>query len=974
MPPAREILLQTHAPERMLDRLTELANEQEVGNRKLRAVTDELLAGHLLPGAEALLPALTPELAPLLALGHGPGKPEPVVVLESPDACIAALETSYAELTAQFKAHTERHDSGEDTALVYPPEQLFSTPKAALAELERYSRLLIRPVVLAEDDQSPSFTLDVGSNHAMTAALARDRKREDGLKPLVNRIHQARQDGQLVVMTARSDGGRQRLEHLLRHYGVGASAHDGPLSAEDIEERRHDRSIDALTLVGGAGPGFELEAFHLVVIDEEEIFNTTRSRRIGRQRQHTNAGKLIREIAELNEGDFVVHIDHGVGRFIQMVRLTVGGIEQDFLLLLYRGDERVYVPVTSLGRVQKYHSASGKTARLDRLGNERWSQAKKRTRKAVAEVAEVLVKLYAERQARDGHAFSRPDTFYRQWEATFPHIETIDQQRAIDEVIEDLCSPRPAWRLVCGDVGYGKTEVAIRAAVKVALDGKQVAILVPTTVLAEQHRLTFKERCRGLPIEIDSLSRFRSAKEQTDVIKRLDDGTLDIVIGTHRLLSKDISFRDLGLLVIDEEHRFGVRHKEQMAKWRSTIHCIVLSATPIPRTLQMATLGLRDLSLITTPPENRKAVRTIVCRGAQPLITEAIGRELARGGQVFYIRNRVGELAEIAQRLAELCPGARPVVAHGQMAETALEQAMLGFMAGQYNILVATSIIESGLDIPNANTMFIERADTFGLAQLYQLRGRVGRSSERAYCYLMVPHRKKLTGDGAKRVAILERFSELSSGIHIATHDLEIRGAGNILGEVQSGHIAEVGYDLYIRMLDEAVRELRHEDLGAPVDPTVKIATSAYLPDTYIPDSSQRLMTYKRLAAVRTEQELADAVDNLVDRFGRMPVEALRLIDSLEIRVLAIDLGLAQVEQGPAAVVLTLHPKGRLQVETLLPLVNARGALFRLTPGMLLMRTLKRDEQIDPVATTKAILRQLHGLANSANTVVVDAS
>ncbi len=960
-PPARELLLDPERINVIVDRITDIADEQGLPTADLRAITDELKSGHLMPGLEALLPAVPPAIAPLLETARGA---DPIVIIEGPDACEARLEEAYKRLTRQYR---EARASGR---LVFSPAKLFTSPAKVRKLLDSYTRLLIRPVALGEENALPTFVVDVQANTQVTEAIRKSRGADEGLRPLAARIREARRLGHLVAITSRSDGGRQRLHHILRHYGIAARIYDEPLRPADIGKLRLDKDTAALLILGGTGRGFCLEALNLLVIDEEEIFGA-RVRK-PKQRRDRKAGQLIANIAELNEGDYVVHVDHGVGRYVRMVRMEVGGTEQDFLLLLYRGEEKVYVPATNLDRVQKFVGGGSGSPHLDKLGNERWSRVKKKTRRAVEKIAQELVKLYAERQAREGHSFSPPDELYREWEATFPHEETADQQRAIDEVLADMQRPRPAWRLVCGDVGYGKTEVAIRAAVKACLDNKQVAVLVPTTVLAEQHRLTFKERCRGLPVTIDSLSRFRTSAEQREVIDKLGKGHVDIVVGTHRLLSKDVRFRDLGLLIVDEEHRFGVKQKEAIAKWRSTLDCIVLTATPIPRTLQMATLGLRDLSLIATPPENRKAVRTIVCRGSDELIKDAIDRELARGGQVFYIRNRVGDLPRIAEEIKLLCPDARPVMAHGQMSETDLEDAMLGFMRGDFNVLVATTIVESGLDIPNANTMFVERADTFGLAQLYQLRGRVGRASQRAYCYLMIPPRQQMTADGAKRVAVLERFSELGSGVHIASHDLEIRGAGNILGEAQTGHIAEVGYDLYIRMLEEAVMKLRDDHLGAPVDPEIKVAVTAYLPDTWIPDASQRLMAYKRLASVRTEDELRALVDHLVDRFGRMPEEAHALVDTIEIRVLAIAIGMEKVEQGPAAIAMTLHERGKLQAERLLELVNRPGTLYRLTPSMMLLRPMRGHERDDALQTTKEVLRELLDYATEPEPVVID--
>ncbi|MBI5611001.1 MAG: transcription-repair coupling factor [Deltaproteobacteria bacterium] len=970
LPPARELLLDPPRLPGIVAALTDLADHQDVGNVELRTILDELRAGHVVPGMEALVAGIAPERHTLLELAPAAGSERPLVVLDNPDAVYQALRAAYAR-------HLEHAQQARDNKrLGYSPAEIFCEPAAIERQLRSFPQLLVRPFALLEESRTvPTFVLDVGNNRAVQEELRQARGQDEGLRPLVQRIHQARKLKELVVIAAHSEGGRQRLQAILRHYGIGTELHQGPLKPADVESLRNRRDLDALLVLGGSGEGYHIEALHLLVVDEDEVFGQ-KSHKPDRTRRRNQGHRGLRDISELAEGDYVVHVDHGIGRYVALQRMEIGGCEQDFLLLVYKDDQRLYVPVANLERVQKYKAGQEEEGaarpQLDRLGHDRWQRAKARGKKAVAEVAQHLVKLYAERQARPGHAFSPPDEVYREWEASFPWEETPDQQRAIDDVLLDLQLPRPTDRLVCGDVGYGKTEVAIRAAVKAALDGKQVAVLVPTTVLAEQHRLTFAERCRSLPLKIESLSRFRSPAEQRDIVAGLASGEVDIVVGTHRLLSKDIQFRDLGLLIIDEEHRFGVGHKEGIKKWKATVDCITLSATPIPRTLQLATLGLRDLSLIATPPENRKSVRTLVCRGTDEVLQEALERELSRGGQVFYICNRIKRLPDIAAHLQQICPSAKPVIAHGQQSEQELEDAMLSFMQKQTNVLVTTTIVESGLDIPSANTMFIERADSFGLAQLYQLRGRVGRSNLRAWCYLMVPEREAMTKEGLQRVAVLERFSELGSGVHIASHDLEIRGAGNLLGEEQTGHIAEIGYDLYVKLLEEAVAELRGQELGAPVDPEIKTTVTAYLSDTYIADPNQRLMAYKRLAAVRDDDELDAAVRLLADRYGRLPEAAQNLVETLQIRVLALQLGLEKVEQGPSGIALTLHEKGLLQPELLLPLINAKGTPWRLSPDMVLARAWTRVEQEAPVLATQEALRGLLKMARHPGSVTVD--
>jgi len=971
-PPAREIVLDAARLPSIVEALTALADHHDVGNLELRAIVDELRAGHVVPGMEGLIASLAPDRALLTELAPAAGAERPIIVFDNPDACQQAID-------AAWRAHQDAYAQARAGHLLCdPPESVWRTPDQLRRSLAAFAQLYVRPfAVLEESERAPTFALDVGHNRAVVQELRDARGKDEGLRPLVQRIHQARRLQHLVVIAAHSEGGRQRLQGILRHYGVGTELHEGPLTPDDVADLRLRRDLDALLVVGGSGEGYHLEAFRLLVVDEDEIFGQ-KSHKPDRAKRQRQAAAAIRDMAELAEGDYVVHTDHGIGRYCGLVRMAAGGCEQDFLLLVYKDDQRLYVPVTSLGRVQKYVAGSDEEGaaapQLDRLGHDRWLKVRRRAKKAVAEVAQHLVRLYAERQARPGHSFSPPDEVFREWEASFQWEETPDQARAIDDALIDLQLARPMDRLVCGDVGYGKTEVAIRAAVKVALDGKQVAVLVPTTVLAEQHRLTFAERCRSLPVRVDSLSRFRSPDEQREVVAALAAGTCDVVIGTHRLLSRDIQFKDLGLLVIDEEHRFGVGHKETIKRWKANVDCLTLSATPIPRTLQLATLGLRDLSFIATPPENRKSVRTLVCRGDDAVIQQALQRELARGGQVFWICNRIARLAAIADHLRALDPTVRPVIAHGQLDEGALEDAMLAFVRRDANVLVTTTIVESGLDIPNANTMFIERADTFGLAQLYQLRGRVGRSNVRAWCYLMVPERERMTGEGLQRVAVLERFSELGAGVHVASHDLEIRGAGNLLGEEQTGHIAEIGYELYVKLLEEAVAELRGDELGAPVDPEIKTTVTAFLPQTYVPDAGQRLQAYKRLAGVRSDDELDQVVRWLGDRWGPLPGAAQELVRTIEVRVLALGLGLAKVEQGPAALALTLHERGLLQPPLLLPLINQRGSLWRLTPEMVLTRPLHKREQDDPLQAAAEALRGLLRLARDPSQAVIDVA
>lgn len=635
--------------------------------------------------------------------------------------------------------------------------------------------------------------------------------------------------------------------------------------------------------------GFELINAKLAVITEKDIYGRpARARKRERARRaERDASRRVEPFVDLKVGDYVVHTNHGIGKYMGVVPLEIGGVRKEYLLVKYSGGDKLYVPSDQVGLLQKYLGAEGEAPRLSRLGGSEWSKAKSRVKQAVREIADDLIKLYAARETARGHAFS-PDTPWQQeFEASFPYEETPDQLKAIEDVKRDMESPRPMDRLICGDVGYGKTEVALRAAFKAVMDGKQVAVLVPTTILAQQHYNTFQERYAGYPVRIEMLSRFRTPKEQRQVIEDLAAGKVDIVIGTHRLVQGDVKFKDLGLLVVDEEQRFGVAHKEKLKQMRTNVDVLTLTATPIPRTLHMSLIGVRDTSILETPPENRYPVQTYVLEEDPVLIREAIRRETGRGGQVYFVHNRVMDLDRVAAWLHELVPEARLAVAHGQMKEDELEQVMLDFMDGMYDVLVCTSIIENGLDIPNVNTLIVKEADNFGLAQLYQLRGRVGRSTRVAYAYFTF-RRDKVMGELAeKRLAAIREFTEFGSGYKIAMRDLEIRGAGNLLGAEQHGHIAAVGFDMYCRLLEEAVREAKGEEVQRPVDTVVELPVEAFIPDQYIPDTNQKVEVYRRIAAAGGEEELAELEEELTDRFGDPPEPVQNLVEVARLKNLA---------------------------------------------------------------------------------------
>jgi transcription-repair coupling factor (superfamily II helicase) len=739
----------------------------------------------------------------------------------------------------------------------------------------------------------------------------------------VEEIKGARARDEAVVFVAATQGRAERTIEILADYEIRARA---IRDADDLA------NAAVLVATGQLSRGFHVPDARLALFAETDLFEE--ERRV-HERRRSATSTFISDFRDLKVGDLVVHVDNGIGRFVGLKRLgvTPGQEPQEFMELRYAGDDKLFVPLDRLDLVQKYTGGAAPT--LDRLGGVTWEKAKTRVKKAMRDMAEELLRLYAARKAVVGHAFSPDSHWHEEFADAFEYDLTPDQDAAIRDITRDMESPTPMDRLLCGDVGYGKTEVAMRAAFKAVIDGKQVAFLAPTTVLAFQHVRTLKERFAGFPVKIDLISRFRTKQEQKDLLVQLAAGQIDIIVGTHRLLSKDVTFRDLGLLVVDEEQRFGVAHKEKIKQLRKKVDVLTMTATPIPRTLNMSLVGIRDMSVIETPPRDRLAIQTQVVKFDAETISRAIRTEIERGGQVYFVHNRVESIYSMANLVGRLVADARIGVGHGQMAEEQLEKVMVDFVSHRNDVLVATTIVENGLDIPNANTIIINRADRYGLAQLYQLRGRVGRADRRAYAYLLIPPEQTLSPVARRRLAAIREFSDLGSGFRIAALDLEIRGAGNLLGGQQSGHIEAVGFDMYMKLLEQTIRELKGEELEDEHRATINLKLNFRIDDSYIPDMNQRLMVYRKLASARTLDEIPRLLEELRDRYGAPSAPVQHLAQVARIRVMADRLGVDTLDREGSTVVLRFRQDARVHPPSLARLIESRGDLEFLPPTVV---------------------------------------
>jgi transcription-repair coupling factor (superfamily II helicase) len=910
--PASEVILSKEAISRSICYVKKKAKDHEIPASTKISLINDIEGGKRLPRINMLLPSFYPNLGTVFDYLL----PETLIILDPADDLFKSLG-SYVDSLFRINRNPGNNNILPDI------DELYLTNESLREEISRFQTIQVEDLWLngEETDGINLYTEPIN--------IKKKNDLDSPFEPLANKILEAEK--------------------------IGCSAHiivSNDVSREMIIEALGGRSISNFeTHIGHLSSGFIFPAANQMIIGEKDIFED--SKRIRPRKIKNIPSAFLTSFSELKPGDFIVHVDFGIGIYRSLKRLRFGNMEGDFLQCEYQGGDKIYVPVDKLKIVQRY-IGERKNPRIDKLGHQNWKRVIRRVKKAVENIAKELLELYAVRKAESGFQFSKRDKLFKQFEFEFPYDETIDQDSAIEDVMSDMESQTPMDRLICGDVGFGKTEVAIRAAFKAVMDGKQVAFLVPTTLLAYQHYLTSVERLKQYPLIIETLSRFKSQREEKLILKRLKDGNIDLIIGTHKLLGNKIQFKDLGLLIIDEEHKFGVSQKERLRKIKKGIDVLSLSATPIPRTLQLSLAGIRDISLINTPPEGRQAIETYVLRFSRNLIRKAILKEIDRGGSIFFIHNRIEDIYNTAEELKKIVPEARIEVTHGRMHEKQLEDSIDKFSHGEIDVLVTTAIVESGLDIQRANTMIINNSHKFGLADLYQLRGRVGRSDKKAFAYFLIPSTGSLTPESRRRLKAITELNELGSGYRLALSDLEIRGAGNIFGTEQSGHIADVGLELYLEMLDESIRKLKREETPLEYEPEIKFNFSAFIPDDYIEDPTERLLFYKKLSTVSSEDELYSIKEELRDRFGKIPEPGLNLLNIVELKILMKELQIGKMEIKDGDTIIDFREKSpllsRFKPAGRLRIISSDGNQFieikkRLTELIAVMNAEKRQNR-----------------------------
>ena len=932
--PARELPLDADAVRAFRRRYRTRFDGDPTRSAIYRGVTEAIAP----PGIEFYLPLFFDETATVFDyLPAG-------AVIVCGDGLESLLDQTWQNIGSRYEER--RHDIERP---LLAPGELFLQPSEVLERLEHSARVRISPF---KSEAAPDGVCNFPT--AAPRELRIDVRAEQPLAPLEALLADFR--GR-VLLAADSPGRREVLLEMLR------GAHREAQSVDGWRAFLESGAPLAITVAPELA-GLNVLEPALLVLSESQLFGSRARQERRRRKAALDPNAILRDLQSLNPGAPVVHEEYGVGRYVGLAIMEVGGQSGEFLVLEYQDGDRLYVPVHSLHLISRYTGAAPEAAPLHKLGTDQWARARRRAAEKVRDVAAELLDLYAQRKARQAAPLPLRELEYQSFANAFPFEETADQAEAISKVLEDLANSQPMDRIVCGDVGFGKTEVAMRAAFVAVQAGKQVAVLVPTTLLAEQHLNNFRDRFADWPVRIESLSRFRSGKETTAITAGLEDGRIDIVIATHRLLHAHVRFKDLGLVIVDEEHRFGVRDKERLKALRAEVHVLTLTATPIPRTLNMALGGLRELSLITTPPAERLAIKTFVTEWSDAALREASLRELRRGGQIYFVHNEIRDIDKIAAELGKLIPEAQIRVGHGQMRERELEQLMVDFYHRRFNLLVCTTIIESGIDVPTANTIIINRADRFGLAQLHQLRGRVGRSHHRAYAYLLIPSRKALGQDALKRLEALESLEELGAGFVLATHDLEIRGAGELLGEEQSGEMAEVGLAMYLDMLDRAVRALKQgrkvafdAPLGAQTE--VELRVPALLPEAYIADVHVRLSLYKRIAAATTNGAIDELVAELVDRFGPLPEPGRNLIRTAHLKLAARKLGVRRLDFGAHGGYLQFEPENRVESKAVIRLIQDPSRDYRLDGPLKLRVSMELDDENERFEFVSDLLRRL---------------
>jgi transcription-repair coupling factor (superfamily II helicase) len=947
--PAREIILKSTRLTQAVNRIRKQSSKLNIPVTKARDLIRRIRKDGVFPGIESLIPLIYPNLDSFF--DYVPQ--DTFFILIEPAELENIADQALLQASKSFDA------AQKESRLCVEPERLYLTWQETKALFEQKKTLSVKKLQVSEKtmpERPPlkQFHYSVKDNSDISLELGR-RREKDLFSPLANWINHQMLSGFDTLMVCRTRTQAKRLVSLLVPYGIHLKRIE---RFDDIKQSKGQ----AFVCLGRISSGFVWPDESLAIITEDEIFGLKGLPKIKAEQQIRTQ---LFAFEDLKKGDLVVHIDHGIGRYDGLVELRLNGSRNDFLLIVYKDEDKLYLPVDRMGMVQKYMGMDNVEPVLDKMGGKSWERVKERVKRSTEKIAGELLKLYAERKVRRGHAFREPDVDFKNFEMGFPYEETADQLGAIEDVYNDMKAQIPMDRLVCGDVGYGKTEVALRASLMAVNDGKQVAVLVPTTVLAEQHFTTFSERFQRYPVNIACLSRFRSLKTQRSIINDLKDGKIDIVIGTHRLIQKDVMFKDLGLLILDEEQRFGVKHKEKLKRIRRSVDVLTLTATPIPRTLHMSLMGVRDISIISTPPEHRKSIITYISEFNDAVISDAIQRELGRKGQIFFVHNNIHTIEAMATHLRKLVPDARLDVAHGRLNEEELEDAMLRFMNKEIDLLLCTTIIESGLDIPSANTILINRADRFGLAQIYQLRGRVGRLDEQAYAYLFIPKESMLGKDAQKRLKVLMEHSDLGSGFQIAMSDLKIRGGGTILGASQSGHIAAVGYDMFLKLMENSMAKLKGEKVQESLEPEININMPASIPEIYIADIDQRLCAYRRLAKMKELIEIADFKAELTDRFGELNTETENLLLKIMLRVLAIKAGVNRVDLKGQQLSLFFSQVHQKNPSGIIDMVLSQRDRFEITSDHILRVKLKKGNTSFLMSQTKNILKEIVQRVNS---------